>query len=174
MSKPLVFPLKVMIWTLYRAQPVVEPEELKLSSGVQTSSFLFLLVTHMNIFSFYNQLCYLDSHNMWELYVFSNTMDKATAACTDFLVIASLFSIIDRIILLEVVDYIFLNFIRQVVCVGSIDELELTFVNDKERKHWTKPSTSCEKSSQLCLQISCQRYKHCAWLRATSTSCARF
>lgn len=124
MSKLLVFPLKVMIWTLYRAQPVVEPEELKLSSGVQTSSFLFLLVTHMNIFSFYNQLCYLDSHNMWELYVFSNIMDKATAACTNFLVIASLFSIIDRIILLEVVDYIFLNFIRQVVCVGSIDELE--------------------------------------------------
>lgn len=78
----------------------------------------------MNIFSFYNQLCYLDSHNMWELYVFSNIMDKATAACTNFLVIVSLFSIIDRIILLEVVDYIFFNFIRQVVCVGSIDELE--------------------------------------------------
>ena len=51
-------------------------------------------------------------------------MDKATAACTNFLVIVSLFSIIDRIILLEVVDYIFFNFIRQVVCVGSIDELE--------------------------------------------------
>lgn len=77
----------------------------------------------MNIFSFYNQLI-LDSHNMWELYVFSNIMDKATAACTNFLVIASLFSTIDRIILLEVVDYILLNFIQQVVCVGSIDELE--------------------------------------------------
>ena len=47
-----------------------------------------------------------------------------TAAYTNFLVIASLFSIIDRIILLEVVDYILLNFIQQVVCVGSIDELE--------------------------------------------------